>query len=353
MARRAQGGTWCVQDRLVSLPVTITDARAAVAVFRADPTAAHTVLAGTGLTPWTVAGRAVAVLLVVRYGPWVLGSYDEVGVGVAVRGPGRRRGLHLVDMPVTGVFTRDAGRAIWSLPKWLMTAETQLDDHITSIAIGTAPEPAAPQRPLPLIQRDETDTKASGHVVEPDGGRRRADDGADTPPGGTGESGIGRRDDRSDGNSGGDDDDGGSGGSGGPDGGGDDGGDGGGGGGGDGGVLRVRLEAGGVRVPFPVVVRIPLWCVLPDGPRAGVLLRGAMPVRLHGVRLGRGRTRVELGSHPMAERMAALGMTGRPLLTVTAFRLRGELGAFSAVAVRGGSGRKSGRRGWTGTGRAR
>ncbi|MCM3922375.1 acetoacetate decarboxylase family protein [Frankia sp. AiPs1] len=265
MARRALGGTWRVQDRLIRLPVTITDARAAVAVFRSDPAAVRGMLTGTGLTPWTVAGRAVAVLGVVRYGPWVLGSYDEVGVGVAVRGPGGRRGLHLVDLPVTGAFTRDAGRAIWSLPKWLMSAEVDLTDHTTSVTIatGTATEPAAP-RHIP--------TPAPNRASDGDG------DGAD-----------GRF------------------------------------------VLRARLEVGGVRVPFPVPGRIPLWCVLPDGPRAGVLLRGTMPVRLHGVRLGRGRTRVELGSHPMAGRMAALGMTGRPLLTVTASRLRGELGVFTGV----------------------
>ncbi|EIV92245.1 acetoacetate decarboxylase family protein [Frankia sp. QA3] len=296
MARTARAGTWRVHDRSISLPVTITDARAAVAVFRASPDAARGVLAGTGLTPWTVAGQAVGVLGVVRYGPWVLGRYDEVAVGVAVRGPGGRRGLHLVDLPVTGSFTRDAGRAIWSLPKWLMTAEVHLTDDATSVVVETAP--AAPRHPLPPARRDATDTAASD---------TQASDtqASDTQASDTQASGyaVGR------------------------------------GGGGAGGgaefVLRARLGAGRVRVPFPVRVRIPLWSVLPDGPRAGVLLRGAMPVRLRGVRLGRGRARVELGSHPMAGRMAALGMTRRPLLTVTATGLRGQLGLFTA-AVRGG-----------------
>ncbi len=274
MARTVRAGTWRIHDQLIGLPVTIADARAAIAVYRADPDAARGVLAGAGLTPWTVGGRAISVLFVVHYGPWVLGSYDEVGIGVVVRGPRRRRGVHLVDLPVTESFTRDAGRAIWSLPKWLMSAKVDLTDRAASILIETAPEPSTPPRPLPTMRRDETDTKASGsgYAVKLDGDGGRF-------------------------------------------------------------VLRARLGVDGVRVPFPVRVRIPLWCVLPDGPRPGVLLRGVMPLRLGGIRFGRGRAQVELGNHPMSERMAALGMTDRPLLTGTAPRLRGKLGDFTAADI--------------------
>lgn len=48
-----------------------------------------------------LARQAFSMLMLVRYGEWALGSYDEVGVGLLARGPGRRFGLHVVHLPVT------------------------------------------------------------------------------------------------------------------------------------------------------------------------------------------------------------------------------------------------------------
>lgn len=229
--------TWRGQGETVTLPVRITDAEMVAAVFAARPADAAACLAGTGLRPFIVAGRVWSMLMVVHYGEWVLGSYDEVGVGLFVRGPGGRAGLYVVDLPVTGEFTLEAGQDIWALPKWLMRCDLSFDGPSAAVAVHD----------------------------------------------------------------------------------------------GDTFVMRARLRAGRLNVPFGMPAKVPTWSRLDRGAQAGVLLRGAAPMNLRGAHVGRGRVRVELGEHPMAARMAALGMTRKPLLTLHARRLRGELDAFTAV----------------------
>lgn len=230
-------GTWRVQGRTITLPVRITEAEAALAVFAAPPAGAATCLAGTGLRPVTLAGRAFGVLMVVRYGEWALGAYDEVGVGLLAGGPDGRPGLHLVDLPVTGELTREAGQDIWGLPKWLMRADLVFDGPAASVTVHD----------------------------------------------------------------------------------------------GDTFVLRADLRAGRVGVPFRLRAGLRVWSRADRGAQAGVLLSGVAPMSVRGTHVGRGSARLELGDHPMARRMAALGMTGRPLLTVRTRRLGGRLGAFDPV----------------------
>jgi hypothetical protein len=237
MAELVGPKTWRIQGRRITLPVTVTDAEMLAAVFRADPERAASTVARPGLRSWTLAGHAFSVLMLVRYGEWALGSYDEVGVGLFTRGPGGRVGLHVVDLPVTGAFTCEAGQDFWGLPKWMMRSE------------------------LNFVGRT-----ASGAVYD-----------------------------------------------------------------GDTLVLRVRLEAGRVPVPLPVSVRLRSWSGVDQGAQAGVLLRGAIPMTIKGTHLGRGTARVELSDHPMARRMAALGMTRKPLFTLHAARLSGELDAFETI----------------------
>lgn len=229
--------TWRGQGETITLPVRITDAELAGAVFTARPDAAASCLAGTGLRPFTMAGRAFSTLMLVRYGEWALGRYDEIGVGLYTRGPGGRSGLHILDLPVTGELTREAGQDLWALPKWLMRSELAFDG------------PSA------------TATVYDGDTF----------------------------------------------------------------------VMSVSLRAGRISVPYAIRAKVPMWSRLDRGAQAGTLLRGAAPLALYGVHAGRGAVRVMLGDHPMAERMAALGMTRRPLLTVHAPRLMGELDAFDAV----------------------
>jgi len=240
VAQRTAAGTWSIQGRTVTLPVTIPDARITTAVFRAPAAEARRLLAETPLTPLEVRGRAFSLLLCVHYGEWVLGTYDEVGVGLLVSGPGRKPGLHLLDLPVTGAFTREAGQDFWGLPKWLMDADLRFGPGETSVVV-----------------RD-----------------------------------------------------------------------------GDAEVMRASIRHGRRRLPVPVRASVPSWSYLAYGVQAHRLLRGRVPMNLNGVRLGRGGVSVRLGAaHPMADRMRALGMLGRPLLTVHAERLSGSLDEFHPVAT--------------------
>jgi hypothetical protein len=49
--------------------------------------------------------------------------------------------LYLCDLPVTQEFTLEAGRDIWGLPKWLMTAELSLSDRDTTVSISDEGQP--------------------------------------------------------------------------------------------------------------------------------------------------------------------------------------------------------------------
>jgi hypothetical protein len=239
VAQRTGAGTWSIQGRTVTLPVTIPDARITSVVFATPAAAARGLLAETPLEPLEVRGRAFSLLMCVHYGDWVLGSYDEVGVGLLASGPGLKAGLHLLDLPVTGEFTREAGQDFWGLPKWMMDADLRFDGGETSVVVR-------------------------------DGGAE---------------------------------------------------------------VMRATVRHGRRRLPVPVRASVPSWSYLAYGAQAHRLLRGRVPMNLDGVRLGRGGVAVRLGGpHPMADRMRALGMLGRPLLTVHADRLTGSLDEFRPVA---------------------
>jgi hypothetical protein len=120
VAKRTGVDTWQVQGRQVTLPVAIRDSVCATAVFACSADAARTAVPDDRLTPLTIAGRGLASLLFVKYRDTDLGAYDEVGLSVAVLGPGRGAiGAYIVELPVTQTFTLEAGRAIWGLPKWL------------------------------------------------------------------------------------------------------------------------------------------------------------------------------------------------------------------------------------------
>jgi Acetoacetate decarboxylase (ADC) len=237
VAQRREPGVWIIQGETVTLPVMITRARLTAAVFTAEPAAARQVLTGVPLEPLIVFGRVLSTLLIVHYHEFALRTYDEVGVGLLARGPDGRPGMHLVDLPVTGAFTREAGQDIWALPKWLMEAV---------LTFGTGHTEATVRH-----------------------------EGAE--------------------------------------------------------VLRARVRHGRLRLPCGVRGSLPVWSFADRGAQAGRLLRGRLPMRLSGVRVGRGDTDIRLGEHPMARRMRSLGMLGRPLLTVTAKRMSGPLGEFAAV----------------------
>jgi hypothetical protein len=237
MAERVGAGAWTIQGETVTLPVTITDARMSAAVFTAPAAGARQVLADVPLEPFVLFGRAISLLMTVHYPEWALKTYDEVGVGLLVRGPRGVPGLHIVDLPVTGAFTREAGQDFWALPKRLMDADLSFGSSATSVTVR--------------------------------------DDGAE--------------------------------------------------------VLHATIRNG--KLPFRTRVSLPTWSYLDHGAQAGRLLRGRLPMRLSRARLGRGGFDVRLGEHPMTRRMRALGMLGRPFLTVTGARLQAQLGEFRPVPV--------------------
>lgn len=123
MAQRITDDIWEIQGRTVTLPVAIRHSTFAAAVFCCSATAIRAAVPDDRLQPFTVVGRGMAVVIFVRYHDSDLDSYDEVGILVAVRGPGGGTiGAYTVELPVTEAFTREAGCAIWGLPKWLARA---------------------------------------------------------------------------------------------------------------------------------------------------------------------------------------------------------------------------------------
>jgi hypothetical protein len=183
----------------------------------------------------TVAHRAVSTLVCIRYRDGDLGPYDEVALQLAVRGPNGSIGLYTLELPVTGRFTLEAGRAIWGLPKWLATTSMTASDRRTTVELA---------------------------------------DGDDI-------------------------------------------------------VLRAEFDAGPLPLPVPVILPLPVWAIRPDGPEAGAVLRGGMRIRLEGVRFRPGGATVDLGRHRMADTARRLGAGGRPLCTVSAPRMSGELGEWT------------------------
>ncbi|MCM4085029.1 acetoacetate decarboxylase family protein [Paractinoplanes hotanensis] len=135
MAERIGDGVWTLQGEKVTLPVQITSARFTAAVFTARSEQARSVLAGTPLRPFSVFGRAITMIMCIHYDEFALKSYDEVGVGLLVRGPSGPPGLHMVDLPVTGAFTREAGQDFWALPKWLMDADLRFSKMETDVVV--------------------------------------------------------------------------------------------------------------------------------------------------------------------------------------------------------------------------
>jgi acetoacetate decarboxylase len=142
VAERTGVDTWQVQGRPVTLPVAIRDSVCATAVFRCSADAARTVVPDDRLTPLTIAGCGLASLLFVKYRDTDLGAYDEVGLSVAVLGPGHGAiGAYIVELPVTQTFTLEAGRAIWGLPKWLASSTISIRRSGVHVALCDGAQP--------------------------------------------------------------------------------------------------------------------------------------------------------------------------------------------------------------------
>ena len=136
MATHPAPDLWEVQGKQIDLPVRVRTAKFAGAAWRPPRAAVDAQLEPYGLTSAGRLGRGLAMLVCVVYpDDFVLGAYDEVGIGVFASGPGGS-GLFVLELPVTGTFTREAGREIWGLPKWLMTSTADIGGARSTMTIS-------------------------------------------------------------------------------------------------------------------------------------------------------------------------------------------------------------------------
>jgi hypothetical protein len=136
MATHPAPNLWEVQGKQIDLPVRTHTARFAGAAWRPPRAAVDVLLEPYGLKSAGTRGKGLALLVCVVYpDEFVLGGYDEVGVGVFADGPGGS-GLFVLELPVTGSFTREAGQEIWGLPKWLMTSTADIGGSRSTMTIA-------------------------------------------------------------------------------------------------------------------------------------------------------------------------------------------------------------------------
>ncbi|MGH3457689.1 acetoacetate decarboxylase family protein [Aeromicrobium sp.] len=135
MATHPAPDVWEVQGRQIDLPVKIESASFAGALWRPSRTAVDAQLEQYGLRSAGFRDGGLALLMLVVYREFVLGTYDEVGLAVLASGPGGP-GMFTLELPVTQGFTREAGREIWGLPKWLMTSRAHVGGARSTLSMS-------------------------------------------------------------------------------------------------------------------------------------------------------------------------------------------------------------------------
>lgn len=124
----------------VELPILYFDTTMVQAFFLVERARAERLLAGTGLVPsLTVGGKALVGVACFEYRETSVGTYNEVGVALAVQRDGtplklggwrdllatlsdpesRQVAFHILDLPVTTAAASAAGREIWGFPKFI------------------------------------------------------------------------------------------------------------------------------------------------------------------------------------------------------------------------------------------
>jgi hypothetical protein len=171
MATHPAPDLWEVQGKQIDLPVRTHAAKFAGAAWRPSRAAVDAQLEPYGLKAAGRLGRGFAMLVCVVYpDDFVLGGYDEVGIGVYANGPGGP-GLFVLELPVTGEFTREAGREIWGLPKWLMTSTADLGGSLSRMTIS--------ENGVPIMDATISTSRLALPLPAPSRGRTwaRAEDG--------------------------------------------------------------------------------------------------------------------------------------------------------------------------------
>lgn len=121
------GAQYTIADTVLTMPVRIRRSDTHVAVFSVPAAAAQRLIDYSGLRVCRyLPGRALAMLMLVRYHDGDLGQYHEFGTAIMVNPPGvtargpralRSAAAFVHHLPVNQTFTLEAGRRIWGFPK--------------------------------------------------------------------------------------------------------------------------------------------------------------------------------------------------------------------------------------------
>jgi hypothetical protein len=116
-----------IAGTVLEMPVKIRKAHQHMAMFSVDADAAQRLIDYSGLKVCRyLPGRAMVVLMLMRYEDGDLGQYYEYGTNVMVNPPGstgsgvralQSAGAFIHHLPVDQAFTLEAGTKIWGYPK--------------------------------------------------------------------------------------------------------------------------------------------------------------------------------------------------------------------------------------------
>ncbi|VEG38618.1 Acetoacetate decarboxylase (ADC) [Mycolicibacterium flavescens] len=133
-----------IAGTVLTMPVKIRKAHQHMAMFSVDADAAQQMIDYSGLKVCRfLPGRAIAVLMLMRYEDGDLGQYYEYGTNVMVNPPGsdatgpralQSAGAFIHHLPVDQAFTLEAGTKIWGYPK-VMSEFTIRDGHTYSFDV--------------------------------------------------------------------------------------------------------------------------------------------------------------------------------------------------------------------------
>ncbi|MCV7282525.1 acetoacetate decarboxylase family protein [Mycolicibacterium flavescens] len=133
-----------IAGTVLTMPVQIRQAHQHMAMFSVDADAAQQMIDYSGLQVCRyLPGRAIVVLMLMRYEDGDLGKYWEYGTNVMVNRPGseasgpralQSAGAFIHHLPVDQAFTLEAGTKIWGYPK-VMADFTVRDGHTYSFDV--------------------------------------------------------------------------------------------------------------------------------------------------------------------------------------------------------------------------
>ena len=164
-----------IAGTVLTMPVKIRKAAQHMAMFSVDADAAQQMIDYSGLQVYRfLPGRAIVVLMLMRYIDGDLGEYYEYGTNVMVNPPGSTSsglralgsaGAFIHHLPVDQEFTLEAGTKVWGFPK-VMADFTIRDGHEFSFDLTVDGQFALgmdfrPGLPVPLSGRTQAQTSYS------------------------------------------------------------------------------------------------------------------------------------------------------------------------------------------------